>query len=86
MKYLASFLGQFSGGESLPQGTDRTAKSPAGTSDAVLEAVPASTPGEVCDDCGWECTVTLVTDYGARYCRRCLRHAPLTTAKGRSHA
>jgi hypothetical protein len=27
----------------------------------------------VCDDCGKEATVTVLTDYGARYCRKCLR-------------
>ena len=37
-------------------------------------AAPATAQAaNVCDDCGKEATITVLTDYGARYCRRCLR-------------
>jgi hypothetical protein len=86
MKYLTSFLEQIEKSESLGSGTDRTDKSPASAPDGVPASVPESPPGMVCDDCGQECTVTLVTDYGARYCRRCVFPAKPRTQKGRAHA
>jgi hypothetical protein len=36
---------------------------------------PAEAPA--CDDCGKRATALIVTDYGCRYCRDCLRPAPL---------
>jgi hypothetical protein len=83
MKYLTSFLEQIEKSESLGSGTDKTPKSPARLPDVTPAPAPESSPGVRCDDCGQECTVTLVTDYGARYCRRCLRPEPLNMAKGR---
>ena len=67
----------------------------------VPEAMPATEPGHdpvdcnppmeasVCDDCGKPATVLIVTDYGSRYCRACLRPSPLNSkprTKGLSHA
>jgi hypothetical protein len=40
-----------------------------------------------CDDCGARAVVLVTTDYGPKYCRRCLRPEPIGTQKGRrSHA
>ncbi len=39
----------------------------------------AATDDGTCDDCGKPATVLIVTDYGCRYCRRCLRPSPLAT-------
>lgn len=36
-----------------------------------------TTKAPVCDDCGAHAIVLLVTDYGRRYCRACLRPEPL---------
>jgi hypothetical protein len=38
-----------------------------------------------CDDCGKRAVVLVTTDYGARYCPRCLRPEPLNR-KGARHA
>ena len=81
MKYLTAFLSQFSNSqESLVQGTDKTDRSTVSLPDADAEPAPApeSPPGVRCDDCGQKSVVTLVTDYGARYCRRCLQPAPMS--------
>jgi hypothetical protein len=86
MKYLTSFLEQIEKSEHLGSGTDKTDKSACSGTDGAPASVPESPPGVVCDDCGQECTVTLVTDYGGRYCRRCLRPEPIgTPAKVRAH-
>jgi hypothetical protein len=85
MKYLTSFLEQIEKSESLGSGTDKTDKSPPSTTDAAPSVVPESPPGVRCDDCGQECTVTLVTTYGRRYCRRCVFPAKPRTQKG-AHA
>ena len=42
-------------------------------SEERLAAVAIAPTANVCDDCGKEATVTVLTDYGARYCRKCLR-------------
>ena len=39
---------------------------------ARSEELPADGP-LICDDCGREVVVAVCTDYGARYCGRCLR-------------
>ncbi|MGB8299106.1 MAG: hypothetical protein WCG85_27050 [Polyangia bacterium] len=46
---------------------------PLGPSEETLAAVAIVPTANVCDDCGKEATVTVLTDYGARYCRRCLQ-------------
>jgi hypothetical protein len=38
-----------------------------------------------CDDCGRRSVVLVTTDYGSKFCRACLRPAPLNP-KGRAHA
>ena len=87
MKYLTSFLEQIEKSENLGSVTDKTDKSTCGVTDGASAPAPApeSPPGVRCDDCGQECTVTLVTDYGARYCRRCVLPAKPRTQKG-AHA
>jgi ribosomal protein S14 len=65
VKYLATFLAQFENLGSPSQGTAETAQSP--------PAASGATTGLACDDCGRVTSVAIVTDYGARYCRRCLR-------------
>jgi hypothetical protein len=39
------------------------------TAQATLNTRPSD---DLCDDCGESATITLVTDYGTRTCRRCL--------------
>jgi len=72
-----------------------TVPAPGGTNVKATSDVPATmsmddpmndAPGVRCDDCGRECTVTLVTDYGARYCRRCVFPTKPRTQKGQHHA
>jgi hypothetical protein len=46
---------------------------PMDPSEERLAAVAIAPTANVCDDCGKEATVTVLTDYGARYCRKCLR-------------
>ena len=46
---------------------------PMDPSEERLAAVAIAPTANVCDDCGKEATVTVLTDYDARYCRRCLR-------------
>ena len=46
---------------------------PMDPSEERLAAVAIAPTANVCDDCGKEATITVLTDYGARYCRRCLR-------------
>ena len=83
MKYLTSFLSQFSNfQESLVQGTDRTDTSTPSGMDGTPTPAPESPPGVVCDGYGQECVVTLVTDYGRRYCKRCVFPAKARTQKG----
>jgi len=85
MKYLTAFLSQFSNSqESLVQGTDKTDKTTCSGTDGA--PAPEAPPGVRCDDCGQECAVTLVTDYGRRYCRRCVFPAKPRTQKGGAHA
>ena len=80
MKYLTAFLEQIEKSKSLGSGTDKTDKSTCGGTDGTPN--PESPTGVICDDCGQECTVTLVTDYGRRYCRRCVFPAEPRTQKG----
>ncbi|MGO9291334.1 MAG: hypothetical protein ACLP66_10340 [Polyangia bacterium] len=56
-----------SGPVAVPVIMAQPARSASATPDIMDQAL-----GVVCDDCGRECTVTLVTDYGARYCRECV--------------
>jgi hypothetical protein len=55
---------------------------------AWREAIAALTASpDTCSDCGKRATVLVTTDYGPKYCRACLRPAPIgTPAKGRAHA
>ena len=46
---------------------------PLGPSEETLAAVAIVPTANVCDDCGKKATVTVLTDYDARYCRRCLQ-------------
>ena len=85
MKYLTSFLEQIEKSGDLGRDTPNTPKSPPSTTEAAPAVVPESPPGVRCDDCGRKCTVTLVTDYGARYCRRCVFPAKTRIQKG-AHA
>ena len=76
MKYLAAFLAQFENLGSPSQGTAETAESPPATSGASTGLVldgPTNATGLACDDCGRATPIAIVTDYGARYCRRCQR-------------
>jgi hypothetical protein len=53
---------------------------------AWREAIEAVT-GDTCSDCGRRAVVLVSTDYGSKFCRACLRPAPIgTPAKGRAHA
>jgi hypothetical protein len=53
---------------------------------AWAEAIAAVT-GDTCSDCGRRAVVLVSTDYGPKYCRACLRPAPLASPpKGRAHA
>jgi hypothetical protein len=46
------------------------------------EAIEAVT-GDTCSDCGRRAVVLVSTDYGSKFCRACLRPAPIgTPAKG----
>ncbi len=51
---------------------------------AWREAIAALT-GDTCGDCGARAVVLVTTDYGCKFCRACLRPAPLNP-KGRAHA
>ena len=83
MKYLTSFLEQIEKSEHLGSVTDKTDKSTCSVTDGAPASVPESPPSMRCDDCGQECTVTLVTSYGGRFCRRCVFPAETRTQKGR---
>jgi hypothetical protein len=53
---------------------------------AWAEAIAALT-GDTCSDCGARAVVLVSTDYGPKFCRACLRPAPLNSPpKGRAHA
>ena len=45
----------------------------------------AALTGDTCGDCGARAVVLVTTDYGCKFCRACLRPAPLNP-KGRAHA
>ena len=89
MTDLSALLRDLRDLESPRQGTPGTPKSPQGkeeweevvgnvaTSDPTPVDCTPPTEAPVCDDCGAHAVVLLVTDYGARYCRRRLRPEPL---------
>jgi hypothetical protein len=53
---------------------------------AWAEAIAVVT-GATCSDCGKRSVVLVTTDYGSKFCRQCLRPAPIASpAKGRAHA